>query len=328
MFFLSSPPQPPPTQFQPQYFGASNNPFAFQQHAPLTPSPLRTSYNANHGLRRPRLCGSMSKNDQQTNYGVENKAFSLSSPISRGIQEEDFENLPETAQENTAHPSEHLKPFSFSSPTPTASTTFFTPSTTAGPTTAVTAPTSRYEARSRASTPNSLLQNHATTRRADTRAKFLDRIRTRRDEGFGRDDKLLRADYLEERRAWETEMRLLDNGAGVEVEEEEELDENMAMSGVVADAESGVPGKGVGEEEGQMSPTEEKEIEELLELWDGEGNGFADQADGDGDSQEWDEVFMEVLSQEQQHQQPQTAAQDPRTGPDGEAVGDTDMDLS
>jgi hypothetical protein len=267
----------------------------------------------------------MAKNDQSSNYGAENKAFSLSSPISRGIQAEEFENLPETAQENTAHQSEHLKSFSFSSPTPTASTTFFTPSTTAGPTTAVTAPTSRYEVRSRASTPTSLLQNHATTRRADTRAKFLDRIRTRRDEGFGRDDKLLRADYLEERRAWEREMRMREAEDAMGEDIEEDLDGNMAMSGVVSDTEHSI------QEMAEMSPTEEKEIEALLELWEGDVDG-----NGDGDSQEWDNVFMEVLSQEQQHQKPQTQGSllamnqepDSISGGGVHAPTDLDMDMS
>lgn len=74
--------------------------------------------------------------------------------------------------------------------------------------------------------------------------------------------------------------------------------DTMVMSGQVQ-----------GEDDEGLSPTEEKEIEALLEMWDDRAGGSAPQAAdvgedmvGDGDSQEWDEVFMEVLSQEQQQQ--------------------------
>jgi hypothetical protein len=146
---------------------------------------------------------------------------------------------------------------------------------------------------------------------------------------------LLRADYLEERRAWERGMRMsgiVDADDGVDGDVEEEADQVMAMSGVVANAEPSVGGRGGsgGDEQEQMSPTEEKEIEALLELWD--GDAAADQ--GDGDSQEWDDVFMEVLSQEQQqHQKPQMQGsllamnQEPDSISGGGVHAPTDMDM-
>ena len=78
-------------------------------------------------------------------------------------------------------------------------------------------------------------------------------------------DQLLRMDYVKERRLWEEEMRR---------RAEREADE-------AADTEMDV-----GEEE--ASPTEEKEIEELVSLL------HEDELADDG----YDEAFMEVLGQD------------------------------
>lgn len=130
------------------------------------------------------------------------------------------------------------------------------------------------------------------------------------------------------------------------VDEPEVFDENgemEGMSGVVADNGEG----GSGGEEG-MSPTEEKEIEALVELWEREQDGLgpgkntfganAPDEQGDGDSQEWDDIFMEVLSQEQQPppppQQPpassfgqQQGLVGARHGGGHDAAGDGEMDV-
>ena len=50
----------------------------------------------------------------------------------------------------------------------------------------------------------------------------------------------------------------------------------------------------------EQSPTEEKEIEALLELMDERDSNAGAEGIVEGDSQEWDEVFMEVLSQQEQ----------------------------
>ena len=74
-------------------------------------------------------------------------------------------------------------------------------------------------------------------------------------------DQLLRMDYVKERRMWEEEMR-----RSAEKEAEEAADTEMDVG-----------------EEG-VSPTEEKEIEELVSYL------------NEGD--EYDEAFMEVLEQQ------------------------------
>lgn len=79
--------------------------------------------------------------------------------------------------------------------------------------------------------------------------------------------------------------RLAEREAGVGGGDEEE-DDAEGMEGL----EKGEDGK-----EG-MSPVEEREIEALVELM--EEQERETEARGDGDSQDWDDVFMEVLSQE------------------------------
>ena len=307
MFFLSSPPQPPPTQHQ--FF---NNPFTFR-HGPTTPSPLRTSYNAN-GIKRTRM--------SPPKYSL----HSLSSPITNSADYAESDNENDQAYPTTALTTTTTLPtaFSFSSPARTTTTN--------------TVQSTHYANRARASTPTALLNTHANTRKAETRARFLDRIRTRRDEGFGRDDKILRADYLNERQAWEAEMRrraVLDGiDAGLQVDEEEaELDHQVDEAQRTAHTTMDL-GEDLQEEQ-QLSPTEEKELEALLEQWSPGGstagnhnhpNPHHDDHAGmyighNDDSQEWDEVFMEVLSQEEVQligHEGLTPAGDARQGGDGE----------
>jgi hypothetical protein len=118
---------------------------------------------------------------------------------------------------------------------------------------------------------------------------------------MGRDERLLRADWIGERRRWEEEMRRAACEAG-----DEEVDFSLEGEGGGWEGFE-VRGDGDGEVvENAPSPTEEREIEALLELLDdaepaerGQGIG-----DGDGDSQEWDEVFMMLSQQDQPVERP------------------------
>jgi hypothetical protein len=121
----------------------------------------------------------------------------------------------------------------------------------------------------------------------------------------------MRADYLEEKRRWEQEMREragLEGGEGMDME-------GGDAEGMMEEAEEAM-------ETREMSPTEEREIEELVGLLERDEEqmcGGAGYGDGDGDSQEWDEVFMEVLSQ----QESQVLSQNVQGGDGG-----ADVDMS
>ena len=78
-------------------------------------------------------------------------------------------------------------------------------------------------------------------------------------------DQLLRMDYVKERKMWEEEMR-----RRAEEAEAETLEVEMEM------------------EVEEQSPTEEREIEELVSYFDNEPDD------------EYDEAFMEMLSQQPQ----------------------------
>ncbi len=79
-------------------------------------------------------------------------------------------------------------------------------------------------------------------------------------------DQLLRMDYVKERRIWEEEMR-----RRAEKEADEAGDTEMGMG-----------------EEGEVSPTEEKEIEELVSYL------VEEELGDDG----YEEAFLEVLGQQ------------------------------
>jgi hypothetical protein len=153
---------------------------------------------------------------------------------------------------------------------------------------------SHYASRSRATTPAALLGSYATARKTQSKQRFLDRIRTRRYEGFGRDDKVLRADYLRERKRWEQEMK-----SGAFVAGEMDYDEQMDLS-FPAQANTNDL------EDDQQSPVEEKEIEALLTLLEPESGTSRwqmleqteDVESSADDSQDWDELFLELASQQ------------------------------
>ena len=87
-----------------------------------------------------------------------------------------------------------------------------------------------------------------------------------RDERVG--DQLLRMDYVQERRSWEEEMR-----RRAEVVDEGDVEMDAEEMGVETDVEG-------------VSPTEEKEIEDLI--------SYLNENEDDG----YDEAFLEVLGKE------------------------------
>ena len=87
-----------------------------------------------------------------------------------------------------------------------------------------------------------------------------------RDERVG--DQLLRMDYVKERRSWEEEMR-----RRAEVVDEMDVEGDVEEIAVEMDVEG-------------VSPTEEKEIEDLI--------SYLNESEDDG----YDEAFLEMLGNE------------------------------
>lgn len=94
------------------------------------------------------------------------------------------------------------------------------------------------------------------------------------------EEKVLRMDFVKERRMWEEEMR---RRADIEKQADEAADTEMDI------------GELEEHEVGGVSPTEEREIEELISYLN------EDELGDDG----CEELFMEMLGQEQQPQQQQ-----------------------
>lgn len=95
-------------------------------------------------------------------------------------------------------------------------------------------------------------------------------------------------------------------------EEPDDIDEDD--DGMMAEAE-------------EQSPTEEKEIEALVALMEQQDEEQVCEPE-DGDSQAWDEVFMEVLSQQEPRLTLQPPARDTGDGADAAAHDGMDVDMS
>jgi hypothetical protein len=281
-----------PLSSPPQHF------FLGRHYAPTTPSPLRTGYNVN---RQP----------------VMNQDVIKSSPISEGWREGD-ENWSPAVEKNQEEDVYTPAPQSsiFSRTPASINTSFTTPSTTSKNTTLASAASAQaskfqYEARARSQSPAAQLSRTGSEKKDLRKTKFLDRIRGRREDAT--DERLLKMQWARERNEWEEDMRR--QGKLLDVPEEVET-----MEDTMEDAE-----------QGGMSPTEEKEIEELAQYYVNEqdASGVNELMDEDD---EWDEVFMEVLSQEKQASSQQTVVQwgsvnDSSHRPPG-AGGADDMDMS
>jgi hypothetical protein len=168
-------------------------------------------------------------------------------------------------------------------PVSTISQSSFTPQTTASTTTTYT-PRFSYDSRARSSSPAAQLSKLANDTRERRKFQFLDRIKSRRVEGQDEriGDQLLRMDYVKERRIWEEEMR---RRATEESELEVGLDtemESLSLSLVRFEEDEAAQVE---------SPTEEKEIEELVSYLQTEKDD-----DWIGDDVD-DEALIEILRQ-------------------------------
>jgi hypothetical protein len=155
----------------------------------------------------------------------------------------------------------------------------------------------QYQSRARATAPSVQLQNHAASKRDSRKKLFLDRLRNKRDdercERTG--DQVMRMDYIKERKAWEEEMQKRGMDDLDEIEEDSEMQEQTE----------------------ELSPTEDKEIEELVSYLND------NEEEDDFSDEEYDALFMEVMSQESLH--PSNILSGSRIK---QCSTDTDMDMS
>lgn len=131
---------------------------------------------------------------------------------------------------------------------------------------------SQFQARARSNSPSVQLQSITASKRDSRKRLFLDRLRNKRDdERFERGgDQLLRLDYIKERKQWEAEMQKK------QLDETDEMEEDSEMY----------------EEQEEPSPTEDKEIEELVSYLTEEQN------EDEFSDEDYDALFMEVMNQE------------------------------
>lgn len=159
---------------------------------------------------------------------------------------------------------------SYQTPETASSTTHDTPST------AATSTSSRlftFEQRARSLSPRFQLSRYGSESREKRRTQFHERIRDKRDsardERLG--DQVLRMDFIQARKFWEEEMAR----------------RALHEAGTSGDIE-------MDEEQAEMSPTEEHEIQELVSYLDDK----PPEADNDEDD-EYDDAFRTIIINEQ-----------------------------
>lgn len=152
---------------------------------------------------------------------------------------------------------------------------------------------SHWESRARSASPAASLARHAADGREKKKSQFLDRIRRRRDDSRADNtgDQVLRMDFVKERKVWEDEMRrraVLEQNTSPEIDIDLEIDAEMMQ-------DSG--------DHVEMSPTTEHDIDqaelamyfEEMQSKNRSQEFLVDDIDGD----EYDALFMEALSQDQ-----------------------------
>ncbi|OAP54323.1 hypothetical protein AYL99_11424 [Fonsecaea erecta] len=356
MYFLSSSPPPQPSPFIASTSQQSHRPSFSQSHnhdnsygrahakayyAPHSPSPLRTTRNANLMPSPPQL-----------KYDYPHSLLS-SSPLRGGFSEHQDENRmeSETEEENEIsaadigfHPNVQETPTgkmhvgtygrgghsSLFTPPDSGSnhnvnnskilsherSTFrlsrSIPASIGPPQPTLSTISghqnqSQWELRSRSSSPTSLLTNQTNRNREQRKSRFLDRIRRRRDDDRSEQvgEQVLRMDFVKERRHWEREMA---RRAAMEAAQQEEME-----------SEDDDDDDDRGEEE--LSPTQEYEedieVDELVREYEREhlqarrNDEFLIDEDED---EEYERLFreMEILSQHSQPQSQNQPASQPR----------------
>ncbi|KAK5958805.1 hypothetical protein OHC33_000648 [Knufia fluminis] len=278
LFYSSPPPAAYNQQQQTPFFTPQahrTNPFsAWPSFQPKSPSPLRKSH-ANVVRQQPYYTSAKSlgfdvgdENSMQENSN-NNEHTHLHNPFLDGTSTIDIQT-----QASATPATEHQNIFSAFAPPP--STTTKTPF--------------QFQQRARDSSAQSLLSARTSAARSERKSAFVNRLRnTRRGS---RDDRQVesfeKAEYWRERRLREERMQ---------------RDAMRVMGGV----EEEVPDMDM--ETGQLSPvSEEKEVQELVEAYYGYETGqqqeepVMDDNDNENESFEddldYEEAFMEVLSQE------------------------------
>ncbi|KAK5051376.1 hypothetical protein LTR84_003028 [Exophiala bonariae] len=298
-------PSPP----QPSLFFAANRPRFSSSYSPNTPSPLRTSRNAN----------SMS-NSRQRNYIPRQGQLLNSSPLaSKFGAVETKENHYEAASGNEFNhfhtPVDKGRdaiwtdsqlitpPYSVSTTSAQHQPLSDQQSNLISPTfnfslqpqssSSANQTTSQWESRARSASPAASIVRHAAEGREKKKSQFLDRIRRRRDDSRAENtgDQVLRMDFVAERKVWEDEMRrrAVLEGASPEIDVDIELELNADMMQDSPDS-------------GHLSPTDEHDVdaaelaayfEEIHAKNDSQEFMFDDDLDGD----EYVALFDQALFQ-------------------------------
>ncbi|EXJ77718.1 hypothetical protein A1O3_09947 [Capronia epimyces CBS 606.96] len=328
MFSISPP--------QPSSFFATNRPRFFHSpahiHAPQTPSPLRTSRNANLNFMPNASIGSDASSllssspirtftlDRATGYNDENEPESHDESAVFGIHLQKTKT-PEGKMNNgegrDADAALITPPNSGSGSTSNSNLMSTQPFMNGGSayssSTAISSrqTSSGWEHRSRNASPAATLARHAAQGREKKKTQFLDRIRRRRDDSrselYG--DQVLRMDFVRERKLWEDEMnrRAMLEQASVLSGEEDDIEPG-------ADADMHEGGEPVLEAdqtehhqaEAEMSPTEDHDVHDALAEY--YAHAMQDQesvpsaACGnddyliDDDEKEYDQLFREMIA--------------------------------
>jgi len=163
------------------------------------------------------------------------------------------------------------------------------------PSTSANKSLSKWESRARSESPAASLARHAADGREKKKSKFLDRIRQRREDSRAEKtgDQVLRMDFVNERRAWENEMR---RRATLEQPGDPEMDIDVDV-----DVETGMMWDCV--DQSHMSPPQEYDEVDGGEYAMNFGglhsrNGSQEFLVDDIDPDEYDALFMEILSQD------------------------------
>ncbi|KIW31414.1 uncharacterized protein PV07_03065 [Cladophialophora immunda] len=343
MFFLSSPPpQPSPflattsQQSRRPSFSKSHNhdnihgrAYARAYYAPHSPSPLRTTRNANLMPSPPQVKGDYSnsllsssplrggfsepQDENENEEGIEiSNAFGFPTNAQKtpagkmnlgahGLDGQSSMVTPPDSGSNHSFNSKALLHDHSTFKTSPSISTFADPAKSTISTTSSRQNPSQWELRSRSSSPSSLLTSQTHRNREQRKSKFLDRIRRRRDDDRSEQvgEQVLRMDFVKERRGWEREMA---RRAAMEAAQQEDMESDD-------------------DDDEELSPTQEYEedieVDELVREYEREKLQAVRDEEfvvEDDEDEEYERLFreMEILSQHSQPQQQSQPASQPQ----------------
>ncbi|KIW18575.1 hypothetical protein PV08_02863 [Exophiala spinifera] len=324
MFSTQLTPQSIPS---PSPFFAASRPSQPHFYTPVTPSPLRTSRNANlmpvspereggNPPSSPLRLGSSplgkfavaeeEQNESLTSHRTSGLYLQKTPEVSKqhaaaltGSAAGVLATPPDSTRSKTGSGGNGQATFGFPK---TQSTSAF--SSLAGSASAKRSTAGTWEGRAQSLGSASALARHAAQGREQKKSQFLDRIRRRRDDARSElvGDQVLRMDFVRERRIWEDEMRRRAAAeAGVDGVGEVDIDMMLDDEEHAAD---------------EMSPTEEfdPELESYYDYQTGDSLGLDGSREGRGGGQhgddfplgedededdEYEEVFRELILRDQ-----------------------------